>query len=341
MYKQIRRVLQVSLVFWIFYISAISLVVYPAVKPILQDIVTNGIYSGHYEHSNAISKFHESEEVMLLPDEPLQQETITPTAEVQITEKVEEETQVPILEEEVLEEQAEPQEAIIVEEVLTESTIDSKLPGVMYLHIDTNSPEAPIMLLPERMSEDDVLVDISSAMDPNAAYIASPELELVFAKIVFREAGNQPFLGKLLVAEGVVSRIATGVYGSDIPAILEQGGYGAEMDSNGEYHVYHSDGTEVIEFPEVNMEAVRIALAGSRVSHTILEAATNLRNQQYGLSLGVECYRYGSIYHYAPELVSQKALDERTINRVPVSFRYVGHAFYGYWLNKAYAMNIV
>jgi len=73
----------------------------------------------------------------------------------------------------------------------------------------------------------------------------------------------------------------------------------------------------------------------------ILEKATQVRNEQYSLSLGPECYQYGSIYHYAPDLVGEKELNKRVINCVPVSFEYYDHAFYGFWLNKKYAMNIV
>lgn len=227
------------------------------------------------------------------------------------------------------------------EEIIPISTIDSRLPGAVFLHIDESSPESPIILSEVRISELDILVDLSVARDPSLLYAVSEALEVCISKIVYREAGTQSFLGKVFVAEGLVNRMRSGVYGVDILAILQQGGYGAEMDEEGNYHVFHSDGREVFEVPEADIAAARVALNGSILSNTVLAAVTDMRNNQYGLSLGRECYRYGCIYHYNPDLVSDKALNARTINRVPVSFHYMDHVFYGYWLNVRNAMHII
>lgn len=227
-----------------------------------------------------------------------------------------------------------------IEEAIPLSTLDSRLPGAVYLHINEISPESPMILSEERISEEDTLVDISMARDDSLQYSVSESLELCICKIVYREAGTQSFLGKVFVAEGLVNRIRSGVYGTDVLAILKQGGYGAEMDAAGNYHIYFSSGIEVFDVPEADIAATKLALSGSTISNTVLEAETDMRNNQYGLSLGIECYRYGSIYHFNPDLVSEKTLSARTINRVPVSFKYEDHVFYGYWLNAKNALNI-
>lgn len=355
MYKQKRRLLKVMISLWICYFIPISFMVYSAISIPNLNVAKNVSAVENWKVITDVFESQESEKVVngvmkdsFMPDMPAgiipdrhgalfrEMPKIPKVAITEIPTSNKEEMQDQTLEEELQEETASP-----LEDELPISAIDNRLPGVVYLHIDTNSPEAPIILLEEMMSEDDVLVDISQAINHEKNYTPLTELVICFGKVVYRESGDQPFLGKLMVAEGLVNRFRSGVYGNDALAILQQGGYGVEMDINGGYHVYHSDGKEVFDVPDEDMAALQIALSGSEVSNVILEAATGVRNQQYGLTLGIECYQYGSIYHYAPELVSEKALKQRVINQVPVSIRYVDHVFYGYWINSKYAMDIV
>lgn len=283
------------------------------------------------EFTKAIEKVQPDEEIKKEENAP---KIINVSEEPVVSEELATETKQPVIE-------TEKTEIEEVEEVLPESVIDGRLPGAVYLSIDENSPENPIILSEQRLTSEDILVDLSIAIDHTLEYDVSEQLEICISKIVFREAGTQPFLGKVFVAEGIVNRLRSGVYGSDVAAILKQGGYNAEMDESGVFHVYHSDGTEVFEVPEADIAAAKIALRGSTLSNVVLKMATQMRNNQYDIELGEECYRYGCIYHYNPDLVSDKELNKRTINQAPVSFRYVEHVFYGYWINAKYALNII
>lgn len=224
------------------------------------------------------------------------------------------------------------------EEVPKVSSLDSRMPAVVYLRINPDDPRGPLLLSDEQVSEEDIEVDISNAIDPNLYYTVPYDLEVCIARVVYREAGNQPFFGQLQVAEGVVTRIRSGVYGSDVPAILAQG-YSVQTDSDGVYHIYLGNGAEVFDVPEEATTATRLELQGSNTTKVVLEAGTALRNEQFGLSLGEEYYNLGAFYHYSPDDVGEGALRSRVINRVPVSYRYVDHVFYGKWLNANYALN--
>lgn len=218
------------------------------------------------------------------------------------------------------------------------SSLDSRLPALVYLRINPDDPTGPLLLSDERVSEDDIEIDISNAIDSSLEYEVPYDLEMCFARIVFRESGNQPPLGQLKVAEGAVTRVRSGIYGADIAAILLKG-YLVETDEAG-YHVYDGNGVEVIDVPETAIAMTRLALRGSNTTKLVLEAGTALRNEQFGLELGEEYYQYGAFYHYSPEDVDEGALRSRVIGRVPVSYRYVDHVFYGKWLNAKYALNI-
>ena len=218
------------------------------------------------------------------------------------------------------------------------SSLDSRLPAVVYLRINPNDPTGPLLLSEERVSEDDVEIDISNAIDSSFAYDAPYDLALCISCVVHREAGNQPPLGQLKVAEGVVSRLRSGIYGSDIAAILYKG-YLVETDEAG-YHVYDGNGIEVIDVPEIATTVTELALRGSNTTKLVLEAGTALRNEQFGLGLGDECYKFGAFYHYSPDDVGPKQLASRVINQVPVSYQYVDHVFYGRWINAKYALDI-
>ncbi len=219
------------------------------------------------------------------------------------------------------------------------SSLDSRIPAVVYLRINPDDPKGPLLLSDERVSDDDIEIDISNAMNSDWYYTVPYDLEVCISRVVYREAGNQPMLGQLQVAEGVVTRIRSGVYGSDVPAILAQGYY-VQTDSAGNYHVYHANGIEVIDVPEMATTVTKLALQGANTTSIVLEAGTALRNEQFGLELGEEYYNLGAFYHYSPDDVSEGALRSRVIGRVPVSYRYVDHVFYGRWLNANYALNI-
>ena len=219
------------------------------------------------------------------------------------------------------------------------SMLDSRLPAIVYLSVDSSSPTAPLILSDERLTDDDIAIDISNAIDSTLAYVVPYDLELCISRIVYREAGTQSPLGQLKVAEGVVTRLRSGIYGDDVGATLKLG-YCVETDSNGNFHVYNGYGNEILDVPEIATTVTKLALQGSNTTAIVLEAATALRNEQFGLELGNEYYRLGAFYHYNPDLVSESALRARVINRVPVSYRYEEHVFYGRWLNANYALDI-
>lgn len=218
------------------------------------------------------------------------------------------------------------------------SSLDSRLPTVVYLRINPDNPKGPLLLSDERVGEDDVEIDISNAMNPDWYYTVPYDLELCISRVVYREAGNQPMLGQLKVAEGVVSRLRSGIYGPDVSATLAKGYY-VVTDETG-FHVYDGNGIEVIDVPEVATTVTKLALQGANTTSLVLEAGTALRNEQFGLDLGEEYYNLGAFYHYSPKDVDEKALSSRMIGQVPVSYQYVDHVFYGRWLNAKYALNI-
>ena len=223
--------------------------------------------------------------------------------------------------------------------------IEMGIPDVVYLHSRTSrfpTISAFPEVVEERLSDEDIAVDLSHAFDSNIAYDCSAELEEVFCRVVCREAGNQPFLGQLIVAEGVVSRVYSGAYrGNSTNAILKQG-YEAEEDSNGKLHIYDGEGKEILSYSEDTQKAVELALRGSRVSHTILKAVTEFQNAKYGLQLDDTTYsQWGAIYHYAPKYIRfEHQFSDRNVRRAPVSFQFVDHVFYGYWLPASLQLNL-
>lgn len=224
---------------------------------------------------------------------------------------------------------------------ITSSHFASSIPSCLYLHVkDTTDSQFYWVpeFLDERVSENDILVDLSSAIDPDFAYELSDYFKQLVCLATEYEAGVEPFLGQVLVAEGIISRIRIGVYGPDIKAILV-GGYEAEMDADGNLHFYRGS-KEILEASESVQEAVDLALDGSRFSYLLLQATTELRNEQYGLQLDETYYQWGSIYHFSPEDIYGSRIIERSLNRVPVSFHYGGHIFYGYWLPKSAQLDL-
>lgn len=232
-------------------------------------------------------------------------------------------------------ESCEPLETFeISETVFFESA--SPIPPCLYLHLENNSKFFWVpVVFEERISESDILVDLSSAIDPNGSYeLSSRDLNLVNLAVQY-EASGESFLGQLLVAEGIVGRIRSGIYGPDVSAILIQG-YEAEADENGDAY-FLQNGKKILEASPSVQQAVDLALSGSRVSYYLLQAITELRNEQYGLQLDDIYYKWGSIYHFNPEKVS---IGTRSINQVPVSFQYGGHILYGRWLSESAQLNL-
>lgn len=204
---------------------------------------------------------------------------------------------------------------------------------VMYIHLKDNSTNSKCPWVPDvleyKLSEEDIPVDMSICIDPNLAYSLNDDYRQTVNLLVEREAGTQSFLGKLLVAEGIISRIRSGVYGADISAILING-YLAQKDDNGNLHVLFNS-YELTEASNDSIYAVDLALKGSNASGILLKAVTQLRNEQYDLQLDNTYYKWGSIYHFNPDLVSDSQIRVRSLSRVPVSFQFEDHIFYGYW----------
>lgn len=234
-------------------------------------------------------------------------------------------------------EQLEPQETSFE---VAQST--GPIPNYLYLHFDEASDDS-FYWVPsvseEKISENDILVDLNEAICPESSYTVSEYYRHLFALTVYREAGNQPFLGMLLVAEGLVGRCRSGNYGTDISAILTSG-YRAQADENGNLHIYRQNGEEILEPSQSAIDAVDLALSGSQVSNLLLQSITQVRNEQYGLQLNDSYYKWCAIYHFNPDLISETEVQKRTINRVPVSFRLYDHIFYGYWLPESAQLDL-
>ena len=220
------------------------------------------------------------------------------------------------------------------EDLLYEST--SPIPSCLYLHLENSSKFSWVpVALEEKISENDILVDLSFAIDHNGTYeLSSHDLHLVNLAVQY-EAGGESFLGQLLVAEDILGRIRSGIYGPDVSAILVQG-YEAERDENGNLHFCYGS-KEILGASSSVQQAVQLALNGSRVSYHLLKAVTALRNEQYDLQLDDTYYKWGAMYHYRPEDVG---IGSRSLNRVPVSFQYSNHIFYGFWLPKSAQLNL-
>ena len=225
-------------------------------------------------------------------------------------------------------------------ELITVSVLDSRLPTEVYLRIDEASPMNPLILSDERITDEDIAIDISNAIDSNLEYTVSNEEEIIIRRVVHREAGSQSILGQLKVAEEVVSRLRSGIYGPDFGATLEFGGYGVEEDDDGSLHVYDSEGIEIVDVPEIATTVTTLALKGSNTTILVLKAATALRNEQFGLDFGDKYYNLGAFYHYNPDKTGEVELGKRVINRVPVSYRYEEHVFYGKWLEEKDKLNM-
>lgn len=213
---------------------------------------------------------------------------------------------------------------------------------VMYIHLKDGSTNSKCPWVPDvleyKLSEEDIPVDMSICIDSSFAYNLDDSYRQTVNLLVEREAGTQSFLGKLLIAEGIISRIRSGVYGSNIPAILCNG-YLAKQDGNGNLHVYFGS-YEITEASQDSIRAVNLALQGSNASSILLKAVTELRNEQYNLQLDETYYKWGSIYHFNPDLVKDAQIRVRRLARVPVSFQFEDHIFYGYWHPESTKLNL-
>lgn len=238
----------------------------------------------------------------------------------------------------------EAMESPVPEETNT-SVIESNsygIPHVMYLHLDENSDDPNFYWIPrileQKVSDSDIAIDISNFLDSNLAYELSDFEKNLVNLIVHRESNGEPFLGQVLVAEDILNRFRSGLYGPDKIAILAW--YGLESDDNGNFHVYNGD-KEILEASESVKNAVNLALKGSNISYFLLKATADFQNEKYGLDLGDIYYKYGAMYHFAPRyLTDEKAIKNRTINKIPVSFFYENHVFYGCWISESSALQI-
>lgn len=215
----------------------------------------------------------------------------------------------------------------------------SRIPTHLYLHLENHSKFSWVpIVVEEKLSEGDIAVDLSSVIDSSCAYTLS-EFHLNLVNLaVYRESGNQPFFGQLLVAEDIIARIRSGIYGPDISAILVNG-YEAKVDKNGNLHFYNGS-TEILEASSSVKEAVKLALSGSRASYLLLQAVTELRNEQYHLQLDDRYYKWGAMYHFSIKNPKISPTGSRSLNRVPVSFQFGDHIFYGYWLPKSAKLHL-
>lgn len=217
------------------------------------------------------------------------------------------------------------------------------IPKIMYLHLDESSNDPNFYWVPQiveqKFSDSDISIDLSNFLDPTLSYeLNSLERELTNL-VVHRESNGEPFIGQVLVAEDILNRFRSGLYGPDKIAILRKW-YGVEMDDNGSFHVYNGD-KEILEASKSVQDAIDLALKGSNISYFLLKATTDFQNERYGLELGDIYYKNGAMYHFAPRyLTDEEAIKNRTINRIPVSFFYENHVFYGYWLPESLALQI-
>lgn len=220
--------------------------------------------------------------------------------------------------------------------------IATRIPQVLYLHTGENSNAPNFSWVPQifeqRVSEKDIAIDLSNFLDSSLTYELTDYLKHLVNLVVHYEANAEPFLGQVLVAEDVLNRLRSGFYGPDVVATLVQG-YEAKLDSEGNFHLYYGS-KEILEASESVQEAVELALNGSNISYFLLKAVTDFRNEQFGLELDNSYYQYGAMYHYSPESIAKSQIKSRSINRVPVSFQYAGHIFYGFWLPKEEALPI-
>lgn len=216
------------------------------------------------------------------------------------------------------------------------------IPKVMYLHLDEASNDPNFYWVPQileqRISDSDIAIDLSNFLDSSLAYELTDFERNLVNLIVHRESNGEPFIGQVLVAEDILNRFRSGIYGPDKIAILAW--YGLETDDDGNFHVYNGD-KEILEASESVQNAVELALKGSNISYFLLKATTDFQNTKYGLDLGDIYYKNGAMYHFAPRyLTDEKAIENRTINRIPVSFFYENHVFYGCWLPETSALQI-
>lgn len=216
------------------------------------------------------------------------------------------------------------------------------IPHTLYLHILESTSNSRFSWVPQVseqiVSANDIPVDISNYINPDLAYELTDVEHHIIDLIVHRESADQPFLGQVLVAEDILNRFRSGVYGPDKIAILVNG-YEAKLDKSGNIHIYLGS-TEILEASDSVKSAVDLALKGSNISQILLKAVTELRNEQYNLNLDETYYKWGAMYHFSVTYIADSKINSRKINRVPVSFQVADHIFYGYWLPKSMALPI-
>ena len=210
---------------------------------------------------------------------------------------------------------------------------NSLIPKLLYIHFNevSNSRFYWVPKVSESpISQDNIPVDLTNAIDPEFSCELSKTFEYLVCLVVYRESGYQPFLGQLLVAEDVIARIRLDNSWNDISKTLIEA-YDAQMDENGKLHIYLGQ-KEILEPSESVQSAVKLALSGSRISSLLLQTVTEFQNEKYGLNLDDSYYKYGALFHYSPQYISESEAKLRTMNLVPVSFQFADHIFYGRWL---------
>lgn len=209
---------------------------------------------------------------------------------------------------------------------------------VLYVHIGED-PKAPLEVSTTRISDDDIMVDLSNPFSDKFVYSISAELEKAMSKLICAESGNQPFDGQLSVGEDVRNSLFSGVYGYDLNATCEkQFLTSLEVHSDGTVHLYR-DRVELTETTDSTDAAAALAVRGTNITGLILEAVTQIRNEQFpNWNLDERYYASGAFFHYAPKLLNEKQLAKRAIGQVPVSYRLEDHVFYSVWINAKYAL---
>lgn len=210
---------------------------------------------------------------------------------------------------------------------------------VLYVHIGSN-PKAPLEVSTTRISDEDIMVDLSNPFEDRFIYNINDELKKAISRLTFAESGNQPFDGQLSVAEDIRNSLFSGVYGGDLDATCRKQFFTSLIiDADGTVHLYRN-GAELLQTTDSTDAAAELAVQGTNITGKILEVCTAIRSEQYpNWDLNESYFTSGAYFHYAPARLDGKQLSSRVIGQVPVSFSIAEHVFYAKWLNAKYALS--